>query len=85
VVDNFDNRIQSTKFRIDAIKTKKAEANAKLELLKQQYDQKVKELKDKGVTDLSNLPKIIADKSKELEDLLESTDVQLKLIESQIQ
>ena len=85
IVENFETKIQSIKSRIETIKSKKAEATAQLTILKQQYDQKVKELKDLGIEDLSNLPKLISDKEQELQNLVESTDVELQRIELQIQ
>ena len=85
MAEQFDTRIQDIKFRIEKTKNKKAEATAKLELLRQQYGQKVKELNSLGILDLSNLPKLIEDKSKELKDLIDSVDAQLKVVESQIQ
>lgn len=77
-------RIENIKQRTDAINNKKLQAQAQVEVLQQQYNQKVEELKVLGVADLNNLPQTIQNLEQELEMLLSQAEVQLSQIEEQI-
>ena len=81
-----EQRIESIKTRAEAIKTKKVQAEAQLQILQQQFDQKVEELKQLGIIDLSNanINATIGNMEAELQTLLAQTEQSLTTIESSI-
>ena len=79
-----EQRIEAIKTRTEDIKTKKVQAEAQLQILQQQYDQKIEELKQVGVTDLSNVANTVAQLEAELQTLLTQTEESLSLIEASI-
>jgi len=79
-----EQRIEAIKTRTEDIKTKKVQAEAQLQILQQQYDQKIEDLKQVGVTDLSNVVNTVAKLEAELQTLLTQTEESLSLIEASI-
>ena len=63
-----EQRIENIKKRADEINTKKVQAQAQVQLLQKQYDQKVEELKALGITDVSDIPRQIVELENSLND-----------------
>lgn len=79
-----EQRIEIIKKRTEDIRTKKVQAEAQLQILQQQYDQKVLELQQAGVTDLTNVANTVAKLEEELQTLLVQTEQSLSSIEASI-
>jgi F0F1-type ATP synthase membrane subunit b/b' len=77
-------RIDGIKKRLDDINAKKLQAQAQLQVLEPQYNQKVEELKQLGITDFNNIPKVLEDLQKELEQLLQQAETNLTQLEEQL-
>jgi len=77
-------RIENIKKRLEEINTKKVQAQAQLQILEPQYNQKAEELKKLGISDLNNIPKILDDMQKELEQLLQQAELNLTQLEAEL-
>ena len=78
-----EQRIEAIKVRTENIRTKKIQAEAQLQVLQQQYNQKVEELKLMGLTDLSNdnMNATILNMETELQVLLKQTEANVSSLE----
>lgn len=75
-------RLASVQARIDSINQQKMAAQAELNVLKSQYDEKVKELATYGIIDVSNLPATIEILRKEFETKVAEAEAALTKIEA---
>lgn len=83
-INDPQQRIENIRNRVDAINNKKLQAQAQVQILQQQYDQKIEELKALGVNNLDDLPQTIQNLEQELQNILNQTENQLSQIEEQI-
>jgi predicted nucleic acid-binding Zn-ribbon protein len=67
--------------RAGVLRDKRVGFEKELELLKKQYAEKLQELKDLGVDDLSNLPQAIADLKADIEARLAALEIEIKAAE----
>ena len=78
------NKLNSLQTRIDSLKNRKVAITTERDILKKQYDEKVVELSELGIKDLSTLSSTIESLEKELQEEIESietivTDIEAKL------
>lgn len=70
--------------RIEAIKKIKISSEAELKMLETQYQEKEQELKNLGVTDLSNLPSFIQNLEQEITSTERKIETALSEIETKL-
>ena len=73
------------KKRIEAIKHKRIEVNKEIQLLKGQRETLVEELRAAGITDISNLPQLLADWTQNLQSQEADLNRRVKEIEQKLE
>jgi len=79
------DRLSDIKKRINSITQAKMTAQAELKLLKKQYEDKIGELKELGIEDVTNLPEIIKNSQIELENSFVDIETKLDKIDNELQ
>lgn len=77
-------RLSSLQSRIKEIETKKISAQAELEVLKKQHTALVEELKEKGITDIKDLPELIIQMEEQLQIDINLIEAEVGKIEKQL-
>jgi len=81
---NSYRKINSLQGRIDSLKNKKVAISTEIDILQNQYNEKLSELKELGITDPSILPDKISELEKEIEDAIANADIIISDIESKL-
>jgi len=75
------DQFKELKLRVDAVKQKRSEKLAMLEMYKQQYNALVQKVKELGIEKVSDLPNVIKAKEAELSQKFEELEKKLQQAE----
>jgi predicted nucleic acid-binding Zn-ribbon protein len=84
MAETVEERLKKLTAKVDVLKTQKIRAERELELKRQEHTNLVKELKEKGVTNIDDLPNLIIQLEEKFNTELSNAEKEVVEIESKI-